>query len=97
MWANTQFDFAVNTKCDRCIALQMIRREIKVRERLKYETILDLYGVTTGFGIIPSFVYSWMAHGSLHDYLKQSFSTLSPLQKFNIVSWCPWRQQVVQL
>ncbi|KAG2103158.1 kinase-like domain-containing protein [Suillus cothurnatus] len=72
-------DINIDKTCD------MIRREIKVRERLKYETILDLYGVTTGFGIIPSFVYSWMAHGSLHDYLKQSFSTLSPLQKFNIL------------
>ncbi|KAG1870696.1 kinase-like domain-containing protein [Suillus subalutaceus] len=63
----------------------MIRREVNVRERLKHETILDLYGMTTGFGVLPSFVYPWMAHGSLHDYLKREFSTLSPLQKFDIL------------
>ncbi|KAG1828754.1 kinase-like domain-containing protein [Suillus subalutaceus] len=63
----------------------MIRREVYVRERLKHETILGLYGMTTGFGILPSFVHPWMAHGSLHDYLKRDFSTLSPPQKFDIL------------
>ncbi|KAG1870694.1 kinase-like domain-containing protein [Suillus subalutaceus] len=72
-------DINIDKTCD------MIRREVNVRERLKHETILDLYGMTTGFGVLPSFVYPWMAHGSLHDYLKREFSTLSPLQKFDIL------------
>ncbi|KAG2364536.1 hypothetical protein BDR07DRAFT_774307 [Suillus spraguei] len=64
----------------------MIRREVYIRERLKHETILDLYGMTTGFGILPSFVYPWMVHGSLHDYLEREFFTLFPHNKLNIVS-----------
>ncbi|KAG1828753.1 kinase-like domain-containing protein [Suillus subalutaceus] len=72
-------DIDIDKTCD------MIRREVYVRERLKHETILNLYGMTTGFGILPSFVYPWMVHGSLHDYLKRDFSTLYPLQKFGIL------------
>jgi hypothetical protein len=67
----------------------MIRREVYVRERMKHETILDLYGITTGIGILPSFVHPWMSCGSLHDYLEREFSALSSLQKFDIVSRCP--------
>jgi hypothetical protein len=50
---------------------------------LKHETILALYGMTEGFGIIPSFVYQWMAAGSLHDYVKRE--CLSPSRKLDIV------------
>ncbi|KAG2364538.1 kinase-like domain-containing protein [Suillus spraguei] len=74
-----QNDIDIDKTCD------MIRREVNIRERLKHETILDLYGMTTGFGILPSFVYPWMAHGSLHDYLKREFSTLFPHSKLDIL------------
>ncbi|KAG2096971.1 kinase-like domain-containing protein, partial [Suillus discolor] len=36
-----------------------IHREIYVREKLRHETILALYGMTEGSGIFPSFVYPW--------------------------------------
>jgi hypothetical protein len=57
-----------------------------VREKLRHETILVLYGMTEGFGILPSFVYPWMAGGSLHDYVKREYSNLSPRRKLDIVS-----------
>lgn len=62
-----------------------IRREIHVREKLRHETILALYGMTEGFGILPSFVYPWMAGGSLHDYVKREYSNLSPRRKLDIL------------
>ncbi|KAG1765982.1 kinase-like domain-containing protein [Suillus placidus] len=62
-----------------------IRREIYVRERLRRETILELYGMTTGFGVLPSFVYSWMAGGSLHEYLKRQHSDLPARWRFDIL------------
>jgi serine/threonine protein kinase len=64
---------------------QRIRREIYVRERLSCETILDLYGMTI-VGVLPSFVYPWMAGGSLHDYLKREYSNLAAHRKLDIVS-----------
>ncbi|KAG1906274.1 kinase-like domain-containing protein, partial [Suillus fuscotomentosus] len=62
-----------------------IRREIYVMERLRRETILPLYGITTGFGVLPSFVYPWMAGGSLHDYLKRDNSNLNARRKLDIL------------
>ncbi|KAG2108625.1 uncharacterized protein F5147DRAFT_164806 [Suillus discolor] len=62
-----------------------IRREMHVREKLKHETILALYGMTEGFGILPSLVYSWMAGGSLHDYVKQEHSYLPARRKLDIL------------
>jgi hypothetical protein len=58
-----------------------------VREKLRHKNILALYGMTEGFGIFPSFVYPWMARGSLHDYVKREYSNLSPRRKLDIVSY----------
>ncbi|KAG1868007.1 kinase-like domain-containing protein, partial [Suillus tomentosus] len=62
-----------------------IRREIYVRESLRHETILALHGMTTGFGVLPSFVYPWMAGGSLHDYLKREHSNLPARRRLDIL------------
>ncbi|KAG1906275.1 kinase-like domain-containing protein [Suillus fuscotomentosus] len=69
----------LNKMCNR------IRRELSVREKLKRDTILALYGMTTGFGVLPSFVYPWMAGGSLHDYLKRENSDLTARRKLDIL------------
>ncbi|KAG2096975.1 kinase-like domain-containing protein [Suillus discolor] len=61
-----------------------IRREMYVREKLRHETILALYGMTEGFGILPSFVYPWMAGGSLHDYVKREHPNLPARRKLDI-------------
>jgi serine/threonine protein kinase len=65
---------------------QRIRRELSVREKLKRKTILPLYGMTIGFGILPSFVHPWMGGGSLHDYLKKEHLNLPSREKRDIVS-----------
>ncbi|KAG1868006.1 kinase-like domain-containing protein [Suillus tomentosus] len=62
-----------------------IRRELSVREKLKRDTILALHGMTTGFGVLPSFVYPWMAGGSLHDYLKREHLNLPVHRKLDIL------------
>ncbi|KAG1771965.1 kinase-like domain-containing protein [Suillus placidus] len=62
-----------------------IRREMYVREKLRHETVLPLYGMTEGFGILPSFVYPWMAGGSLHDYVKGHYFNLSGRRKLDIL------------
>ncbi|KAG1796466.1 kinase-like domain-containing protein [Suillus variegatus] len=72
-------DDDINRICDR------IRREMYVREKLRHETILALYGMTEGFGVLPSFVYPWMAGGSLHDYVKREYSNLSARRKLDIL------------
>ncbi|KAG2144096.1 kinase-like domain-containing protein [Suillus bovinus] len=65
---------------------QRICREVYVRERLRHKVILTLYGITAGFGITPgpSFVYLWMAGGSLHDYVKRD--NFSARRKLDVVS-----------
>jgi hypothetical protein len=61
---------------------------VHVREKLRHEAILTLYGITADFGTLPglSFVYPWMAGGSLRDYLKREYSNLSARRKLDIVS-----------
>lgn len=73
----------VNSQNDINKIFNRIRREMYVREKLRHETILALYGMTEGFGILPSFVYPWMAGGSLHDYVKRE--CLSPSRKLDIL------------
>ncbi|KAG1737454.1 kinase-like domain-containing protein [Suillus lakei] len=75
----------VNSQNDMDKICNRIRREMFVREGLRRDTILTLYGMTTGFGVLPSFVYPWMAGGSLHDYLRREYSSLSAHQKLNIL------------
>ncbi|KAG1725853.1 kinase-like domain-containing protein [Suillus lakei] len=41
--------------------------------------------MTTGFGVLPSLVYPWMAGGSLQDYLKREYSDLSDHRKLEIL------------
>jgi hypothetical protein len=79
---------AVQLRCTAksCISWQGIRREMYVRKKLRHKTILALHGITAGFGILPSFVYPWMAGGSLRNYLKREYSNLSARQKRDIVS-----------
>jgi hypothetical protein len=57
-----------------------------VREKLRHEAILTIYGITAGFGTLPSLVYPWMAGGSLRNYLKREYSHLSARRKRDIVS-----------
>ncbi|KAG2069805.1 kinase-like protein [Suillus decipiens] len=75
----------VNSQNDINKIFNRIRREMYVREKLKHEIILALYGITEGFGILPSLVYQWMAGGSLHDYMKREYSNLSARQKLDIL------------
>ncbi|KAG1736339.1 kinase-like domain-containing protein [Suillus lakei] len=75
----------VNSQNDINKIFNRIRREMYVREKLRHETILALYGMTAGFGILPSLVYPWMAGGSLHDYLKREYSNLPARRKLNIL------------
>jgi serine/threonine protein kinase len=75
----------VNSQNDLDKICNRIRRELSVRERLKRDTILALYGMTTGFGVLPSFVYSWMAGGSLHSYLKREHSSLPTRRKLDLL------------
>ncbi|KAG2134504.1 kinase-like domain-containing protein [Suillus clintonianus] len=48
-----------------------IRREAYVWANLKDDHILSLHGITSGFGVLPAFISSWMTKGSLDNYLKQ--------------------------
>ncbi|KAG1904931.1 kinase-like domain-containing protein [Suillus fuscotomentosus] len=48
-----------------------IRREAHVWANLKDDHVLSLHGITTGFGVLPAFVSSWMTKGSLENYLKK--------------------------
>ncbi|KAG2065014.1 kinase-like protein [Suillus decipiens] len=76
---------AVNSQNDMEKICHRIRREMFVREELRHDTILVLHGMTTGFGVLPSFVYPWMAGGSLHGYLQREYSNLSAHQKLHIL------------
>ncbi|KAG1796467.1 kinase-like domain-containing protein [Suillus variegatus] len=75
----------VNSQNDINKIFNRIRREMYVREKLKHEIILTLYGTTEGFGILPSFVYPWMAGGSLHDYVKREHPNLPARRKLDIL------------
>ncbi|KAG2134516.1 kinase-like domain-containing protein [Suillus clintonianus] len=48
-----------------------IRREAYVWANLKDGHVLSLHGITSGFGVLPAFISSWMTKGSLDSYLKQ--------------------------
>ncbi|KAG2158602.1 kinase-like domain-containing protein [Suillus bovinus] len=67
------------------MATRDIRREACVWAKLKHDHILSLHGITTGFGILPAFVSSWMTKGSLDSYLKQQ-PWLSTLQKLDMIA-----------
>jgi serine/threonine protein kinase len=60
-----------------------IRREAYVWAKLKDDHVLPLHGITTGFGVLPAFVSSWMTKGSLESYLKQQL-TLSTRRKLDM-------------
>ncbi|KAG1808531.1 kinase-like domain-containing protein [Suillus variegatus] len=75
----------VNSQNDINKIFNRIRREMYVREKLRHETIIALYGMTEGFGILPSFVYPWMAGGSLHDYMKREHPNLPACRKLDIL------------
>lgn len=76
---------SINSQNDMEKTCNRIRREIFVREGLRRDTILTLYGMTTGFGALPSFIYPWMAGGSLHGYLQREYYNLSAHRKLNIL------------
>ncbi|KAG2047585.1 kinase-like protein [Suillus hirtellus] len=62
-----------------------IRREAHVWANLEDDHVLSLHGITTGFGVLPAFVSSWMTNGSLESYLKKDPKpTLSPFQKLDM-------------
>lgn len=61
-----------------------IRREAYVWANLKDDHVLPLHGITTGFGILPAFISSWMTEGSLDKYLKQQQTPLSMFQKLDM-------------
>ncbi|KAG0701049.1 kinase-like domain-containing protein [Suillus ampliporus] len=60
-----------------------IRREAYVWANLKDDHVLSLHGITSGFGVLPAFVSSWMPKGSLDSYLKQQ-TTLSTFRKLDM-------------
>ncbi|KAG1813032.1 kinase-like domain-containing protein [Suillus variegatus] len=62
-----------------------IRREAYVWANLEDDHVLPLHGITTGFGVLPAFVSSWMTDGSLESYLtKDPKPTLSTFQKLDM-------------
>ncbi|OJA21228.1 hypothetical protein AZE42_07987 [Rhizopogon vesiculosus] len=72
-----------------------IRREAYVWANLKDDHVLSLHGITTGFGVLPAFVSSWMINGSLESYLR-SHSSLPIFRKLDMPisarkGHCPWR------
>jgi serine/threonine protein kinase len=75
----------VNSHNDMNKIFNRIRREMYVREKLRHEAILTIYGITAGFGTLPSLVYPWMAGGSLRNYLKREYSHLSARRKRDIL------------
>ncbi|KAG1723667.1 kinase-like domain-containing protein [Suillus paluster] len=60
-----------------------IRREAYVWANLKDDHVISLHGITSGFGILPAFVSSWMTKGSLEGYLKQH-TTLATVRKLDM-------------
>ncbi|KAG1803955.1 kinase-like domain-containing protein [Suillus subaureus] len=64
-----------------------IRREAYVWIQLNHDHILPLEGVTIAgeFGPLPALVSPWMEQGSLHNYLKRVFSSLSDPQKLELI------------
>ncbi|KIJ05659.1 hypothetical protein PAXINDRAFT_103686 [Paxillus involutus ATCC 200175] len=46
-----------------------LRRELKVWARLQHDNVVELLGVVSGFGVLPSMVCPWFSNGSLFSYL----------------------------
>ncbi|KAF8839499.1 kinase-like protein [Paxillus ammoniavirescens] len=46
-----------------------LRRELNVWTTLQHENIVELLGVVSGFGLLPSMVSLWFSNGSLSSYL----------------------------
>ncbi|KIJ19011.1 hypothetical protein PAXINDRAFT_166913 [Paxillus involutus ATCC 200175] len=48
-----------------------LSRELKVWEKLQHENVVELLGVVSGFGVLPSMVSPWFSNGSLTSYLSK--------------------------
>ncbi|KIJ09636.1 hypothetical protein PAXINDRAFT_17269 [Paxillus involutus ATCC 200175] len=46
-----------------------LRRELNVWARLQDKNVVELLGVVSGFGVLPSIVCPWFSNGSLYSYL----------------------------
>ncbi|KIJ19014.1 hypothetical protein PAXINDRAFT_97096 [Paxillus involutus ATCC 200175] len=46
-----------------------LRRELKVWAKLQHENIVELLGIVSGFGVLPSMVSPWFSNESLSSYL----------------------------
>ncbi|KIJ09097.1 hypothetical protein PAXINDRAFT_172638 [Paxillus involutus ATCC 200175] len=46
-----------------------LHRELKVWDKLQHKNVVELLGVVSGFGVLPSMVSPWFSNGSLSSYL----------------------------
>ncbi|KAG1884466.1 hypothetical protein F4604DRAFT_207905 [Suillus subluteus] len=63
-----------------------VRRELKVWERLKHNSILPLWGVADDFGPYLAMVCPWADNGALTGFLERQQDKLSSQDKFALVS-----------
>jgi hypothetical protein len=63
-----------------------VRRELKVWGRLKHDCILPLWGVADDFGPYPAMICPWVDNGALTGHLERHQESLSPQDKFSLVS-----------
>jgi len=68
--------------------LQRIQRELKICARLNHPNILPIYGYAHGFGRLVALVCLWAENGDLTTYLERKGSTLTHVNRFQIVSVC---------
>ncbi|KAG1744299.1 hypothetical protein EDB19DRAFT_1827168 [Suillus lakei] len=61
-----------------------VRRELKVWERLKHDSILPLWGVANDFGPYPAMVCPWADNGALTGFLERYQDRLSSQDKFSL-------------
>ncbi|KAG2046745.1 kinase-like protein [Suillus hirtellus] len=62
--------------------LQECRRWIK----LEHRNIIHIYGMTSGFGVLPAVVTTWMRDGTLTEYLDRQYSYLTSRGRFHLLN-----------
>lgn len=65
---------------------EIITQEAAAWAKSPHRNILPLYGIIPYFRPLPAFMSPWMADGSLTEYLRREFSSLSQSRKSDIVS-----------
>jgi serine/threonine protein kinase len=64
-----------------------VRREIKIWARLQNEHIVPLIGLVYGISSSPALVSPWIEQGSLKKFLRSHHKTLTPYERFRLVSY----------